>query len=56
MITKGIPKSASIQELAHFWDSHDLTDFAGELEEVSESVFERETVGTIYVSRTKKTL
>lgn len=35
-----IPQIDSIQELAHFWDTHDLTDFEDELEEVSESIFE----------------
>lgn len=35
-----IPETDSIQELAHFWDTHDLTDFEDELEEVSEPVFE----------------
>jgi len=35
-----IPQTDSIQELASFWDSHDLTDFENELEEVQESVFE----------------
>ena len=39
-----IPKTDSIQELAHFWDTHDLPDFEDELEEVSDSVFERESV------------
>jgi hypothetical protein len=38
-----LPHTDSIQELAQFWDTHDLTDFAGELEEVTEPVFERET-------------
>jgi len=37
------PRTDSIQELARFWDTHDLTDFEGQLEEVSEPVFERET-------------
>ena len=32
--------SYSIQELAEFWDTHDLTDFEDELEEVSEPVFD----------------
>ena len=40
MNRKNIPKTDSIQELAHFWDTHDLTDFEDELEEVSEPVFE----------------
>ena len=35
-----MPQTDSIQELAHFWDTHDLTDFEDELEEVNESVFE----------------
>ncbi len=34
-----LPKTDSIQELAEFWDTHDLTDFEGELEEVAEPVF-----------------
>ncbi len=36
-----LPKSDSINALAKFWDAHDLTDFEGELEEVTEPVFER---------------
>lgn len=39
-----IPQTDSIQELAQFWDAHDLTDFEDQLEEVSEPVFEREAV------------
>lgn len=35
-----IPQTDSIQELADFWDTYDLTDFEDELEEVSESVFD----------------
>ena len=50
MSTKEIPRTDSIQELAQFWDSHDLSDFDGELEEVSAPVFERETVVTIHLS------
>lgn len=42
-----IPQTDSIEELARFWDTHDLTDFADELEEVKDSVFERQTVVTI---------
>lgn len=34
-------KTDSIEELASFWDAHDLTDFAEELEEISEPVFVR---------------
>lgn len=50
MSMKEIPQTDSIEELAQFWDSHDLADFADELEEVSESVFERETAVTIHLS------
>ena len=35
-----LPKTDSIQELAEFWDTHELTDFEEGLEEVGEPVFE----------------
>jgi predicted DNA binding CopG/RHH family protein len=38
-----IPQTDSIEELARFWDSHDLTDFEDELEEVTTPVFVRPT-------------
>jgi predicted DNA binding CopG/RHH family protein len=38
-----LPKTDSIQELAEFWDTHDLTDFENELEEVAEPIFMRAT-------------
>lgn len=36
-----LPQIDSIEELAKFWDTHDLTDFEEALEEVTEPVFER---------------
>jgi hypothetical protein len=36
-----LPNTDSIEELARFWDTHDLTDFEGDLEEVTEPVFVR---------------
>lgn len=36
-----VPQADSIRELAAFWDTHDLTDFEEELEEVTEPVFVR---------------
>ena len=36
-----LPKTDSIQKLAEFWDTHDLTDFEDQLEEVVEPVFVR---------------
>ena len=41
MRSQRIPKTDSIEELARFWDAHDVTDFEEELEEVTESVFAR---------------
>ena len=38
---KKLPNTDSIQELAKFWDTHDLTDFEPALEEVAEPVFVR---------------
>ena len=40
MSRKSIPQTDSIQELAHFWDTYDLTDFEDELEEVNEPIFQ----------------
>src|SRR5580658_605856 len=37
-----LPKTDSIQTMAEFWDTHDLTDFEDELEEVAEPVFVRD--------------
>ena len=36
-----LPKIDSIGKLADFWDTHDLTDFEEELQEVKEPVFAR---------------
>ncbi len=41
MRAKKLPNTDSIQELAKFWDAHDLTHFAHALEEVGEPVFAR---------------
>ena len=37
-----LPPRPPIEELAHFWDTYDLTDFEDQLEEVATPVFERE--------------
>lgn len=44
-----LPQTDSIQELATFWDTHDITEFEAELDEVGERVFERETDITIHL-------
>ena len=41
MKSRKLPRTDSIQELAKFWDSHDLTDFEDHLEEVKKAVFAR---------------
>ena len=49
MNTPQMPHTDSIGELARFWDTHDLTDFEDELEEVQESVFERRVEDTVTI-------
>jgi len=39
MKTEALPQTDSIQEMAEFWDKHDLTDFEDDLEEVKQPVF-----------------
>jgi hypothetical protein len=39
-----IPTTDSIQELATFWQRHDVTDFEDDLEEVHQPVFQRASV------------
>ena len=49
MNAEKLPHTDSIQEMARFWDAHDLTDFENQLEEVTQPVFERETVVEIHL-------
>ena len=49
MKTPKIPHTDSITELARFWDTHALTDFEDELEEVHEPIFERHTEETVTI-------
>jgi hypothetical protein len=37
-----LPQTDSVEELARFWDTRDLTDFEDHLEEVTEPVFVRQ--------------
>jgi len=46
-MTPKIPTTDSIQELATFWQHHDLTDLENELEEVSGPVFRRAHVVSV---------
>ena len=45
-----IPTTDSIQELATFWQGHDVTDFEDELEEVPRPVFQRAHVVGVLLS------
>jgi predicted DNA binding CopG/RHH family protein len=48
-----LPKTDSIQKLAEFWDTHDLTDFEDELEEVAEPVFNRGRAIKVHLQSTE---
>lgn len=47
MSNRRLPQTDSIHELAQFWDTHDITEFEDQLEEVGERVFERDTKITV---------
>ncbi len=49
MNTLTIPQTDSIQALARFWDTHDITDFEDQLEMVDASVFQREAAVKIHL-------
>lgn len=49
MRTQLIPEIDSIETLAKFWDTHDLTDFEDQLEEVTEPIFIRGRSATVAV-------
>lgn len=49
-----MPRGGSIEELARFWDTHDLTDFEGQLEEVPRQVFVRTNGTAVTVSLQSK--
>lgn len=56
MNTKHLPRTDSIDELARFWDEHDLTDYEDELEEVTEPVFVRGNEATLQIRLPKQEL
>ena len=45
-----IPQTDSIKELAEFWDTHDLTDFEDDLEEVTEPAFQPRATLRVYLT------
>ncbi|MFZ1238253.1 CopG family antitoxin [Candidatus Amarolinea dominans] len=52
--TRFIPQMDSIEQLAEFWDFHDVTDFEDGLEEVTELVFERLDKKTVRIDLPEK--
>ena len=54
MKSQRIPDMDSIEELAKFWDTHDLTDFEDQLEEVRGPVFKRRKESTVAIDLTPK--
>jgi len=51
-----LPETDSIRELAEFWDTHDVTEFADELVEVEERVFARSPASGVTVPLTASEL
>ena len=49
MKARKIPSTDSIEELARFWDRHDLTDFDDQLEDVTAPVFSRKSTTAVAV-------
>jgi predicted DNA binding CopG/RHH family protein len=50
---KNLPKTDSIQKLAEFWDTHDLTDFEDQLQQVAKPVFVRKPTIKIALDATE---
>ena len=50
MSNQRIPETDSIEELAAFWDTHDLTQFEDQLEEVSQPIFVRGEPSIVEIS------
>jgi hypothetical protein len=56
MKAKRIPETDSIDELARFWDTRDLTEFEDQLEEVPEPVFQGEAGARVTIRLNAKEL
>lgn len=54
MRSQRIPDTDSIEELSRFWDTHDLTDFEDQLEEVRTPVFARRKEATVAIALTSR--
>lgn len=49
-----LPDTDSIEALAAFWDTHDLTDFEDKMEEVTTPVFVRRRQATVEIALTPR--
>ena len=54
MKSQRIPETDSIEKLAKFWDTHDLTDFEDQLEEVRGAVFKQRKESKVAIDLTPK--
>ena len=54
MNSQRIPDTDSIEQLSTFWDTHDLTDFEDQLEEVPTPAFARRKEATVAIALTPK--
>ena len=54
MKSERIPDTDSIEELSKFWDTHDITAFEDQLEEVHKPVFTRRKESTVAIALTPK--
>ena len=54
MNSQRIPDTDSIEQLSTFWDTHDLTDFENQLEEVPTPAFARRKEATVAIALTPK--
>ena len=52
MRSRRVPDMDSIEEISRFWDTHDLTDFEDQLEEVRTPVFARRKEATVAIALT----
>ena len=50
MRSQRIPDTDSIEELSRFWDTHDLTDFEDQLEEIRTPVFVGREEATVAIA------
>ena len=53
MKTHKLPQTDSIQELARFWDTHEINEFEGQLEEATEPIFDQREMIPLHLASTE---